>query len=246
MTPALRHGEPEAMFRCARRLLVLLSLLTALGQAQLVLSVRAGLVHYLDGQVLVANQIVSQDPNRFTRIAEGKTLRTEEGRAEILLGAGSILRVAPFSEVRLLSDDVSQVKVEVLEGSVIVAVSRLLRDCTAEVKYGDATFRIHSRGLYRFDIFPAGEYWLRVFEGQGFLVSPTQEQRLRAGQMVVVANASNRITQFNPSEKDALNEWNEKRKTAIAALNILGKRSPFRARGRFVAGGRATGARRRR
>ena len=208
---------------------------------------RARSLPYLDGQVLVANQIVSHDPNRFTRIAEGKTLRTEEGRAEILLGPGSILRVAPFSEVRLLSDDVSQVTVEVLEGSVIVAVSQILRDCTAEVKYGDATFRIHSRGLYRFDIFPKGERWLRVFQGQGFLVSPAQEQRLRAGQMVVVANASNRITQFDPSEEDALDEWNEKRRTAIAALNKLGKkRSPFRARGLFVAGGRATGARRRR
>ena len=92
------------------RLLVLLWLLTAVGQAQIVLSVRAGLVHHLDGEVLVANQIVSDDPARFTRIAEGKTLRTEEGRAEILLGPGAILRVAPFSEVRLLSDDVSQSK----------------------------------------------------------------------------------------------------------------------------------------
>ena len=92
------------MFRCAGRLLVLLSLPTAVGQAQLALSVQAGLVHHLDGQVLVANQIVSHHPNRFTRIAEGQTLRTEEGLAEILLGPGSILRVAPFTEVRLLSE----------------------------------------------------------------------------------------------------------------------------------------------
>jgi hypothetical protein len=151
-------------------------------------------VHHLDGQVFVASQIVPHDPNRFTRIAEGQTLRTEEGRAEILLGPGSILRVANFSEIRLLSDDVSQVKVEVLEGSVIVAVSQLSRNCTVEVKYADATFRIRDRGLYRFDILPAVERWLRVFRGQGFLVSPELEQRLRAGQMAFVANVSNRIT----------------------------------------------------
>ena len=50
-----------------------------------------------------------------------------------------------------------KVKVEVLEGSVIVAVSQLSRDCTVEVKFGDATFRIRDRGLYRFDILPAVE-----------------------------------------------------------------------------------------
>ena len=60
------------MFRFAGRLLVLLSLSTAVGQSQVVISVRAGLVHHLEGQVLVGNKIVSHDPDRFTRIAEGR------------------------------------------------------------------------------------------------------------------------------------------------------------------------------
>ncbi len=239
------------MFRFAGRLLVLLSLSTAVGQSQVVISVRAGLVHHLEGQVLVGNKIVSHDPDRVTRIAEGQTLRTEEGRAEILLGPGSILRVAPFSEVRLLSDDVSQATVEVLDGSVIVAVSRLSRDCGVEVSYGDATFRIRDRGLYRLDISPAVERSLRVFRGQGFLVATGEEQRLRAGQVSVVANGSSQITRFDPSERDDLDEWNEKRSAAIATLNKLGKRSLRsrfrRGRGRLLpVGGRATGMRRRR
>lgn len=128
---------------------------------------------------------------------------------------------------------------------------RLSRDCGVEVSYGDATFRIRDRGLYRLDISPAVERSLRVFRGQGFLVATGEEQRLRAGQVSVVANGSSQITRFDPSERDDLDEWNEKRSAAIATLNKLGKRSLRsrfrRGRGRLLpVGGRATGMRRRR
>ena len=65
--------------------------LSAYGQA--VISTRSGVVHFFEGAVSVAGRPLEAHFGKFTSIPEGAELRTEQGRAEVLLTPGVILRV---------------------------------------------------------------------------------------------------------------------------------------------------------
>ena len=60
--------------------------LPAYGQA--VISTRSGLVHFFEGAVFVEGQPLEARLGRFAIVPEGAELRTEQGRAELLLTPG--------------------------------------------------------------------------------------------------------------------------------------------------------------
>ena len=71
--------------------------------AQSVISAHSGTVHHIEGRVLLADELVQPKFGHFPDLKEGQELRTEDGRAEILLTPGVFLRVASNSAVRMLS-----------------------------------------------------------------------------------------------------------------------------------------------
>src|SRR3981081_3809939 len=88
--------------------------------AQSVISAHSGLVHYVEGQVLLDGKPVEVKITAFPEIKEGKELRTEDGRAEILLNPGVFLRMGENSAIRMVSNKLSDSRVEFLSGSMII------------------------------------------------------------------------------------------------------------------------------
>src|SRR6516164_7360452 len=80
--------------------------------AQSAISTHSGLVYFFDGAVYISNQRLEQKFGRFPDIGEGLELRTEHGRAEVLLTPGVFLRVGENSSIRLLSNKLSDTRVE--------------------------------------------------------------------------------------------------------------------------------------
>jgi len=62
-------------------------------RGQAVISTRSGLVHFFEGSVYVAGQPLEARLGKFASIPEGGELRTEQGRAEVLLTPGVFLRI---------------------------------------------------------------------------------------------------------------------------------------------------------
>jgi hypothetical protein len=52
---------------------------------QSVISTHSGLVYFFEGSVLLGDQPLEQKFGKFPDIGEGRELRTEQGRAEVLL-----------------------------------------------------------------------------------------------------------------------------------------------------------------
>jgi hypothetical protein len=72
-----------------------------------VLSVRAGLISYLEGAVYSdAEQLGS-----VAQLREGQRLRTEMGRAEVLLGIGAILRLDEGASLRMENTQLTDTRV---------------------------------------------------------------------------------------------------------------------------------------
>src|SRR5687767_14648092 len=107
------------------RLLGLAVVLAASAIAQNVISARSGMIHYTEGTVTLAGKPVTTTIAEFPEIKVGEELRTELGRAEVLLSPGVFLRVAENSAVRMVNNRLEDTKVELIAGSALLEVGEL-------------------------------------------------------------------------------------------------------------------------
>ena len=76
-----------------RRLLLATIAMASAASAQEVITAKAGLIHLMEGKVLINGVEAEQTGDKFLSLKESETLSTERGRAEVLLNAGTYLRV---------------------------------------------------------------------------------------------------------------------------------------------------------
>jgi hypothetical protein len=93
---------------------VLILTATSLASGHSVVSTHSGLVYFFEGSVFIGDQQLEQKFARFPNVGEGNELRTERGRAEVLLTPGVVLRLDENSAIRMLSDKLSNTLVELL------------------------------------------------------------------------------------------------------------------------------------
>src|SRR4051812_26510419 len=91
--------------------------------AQSVISAHSGLIHYAEGRVLLDGKQVEVKITAFPEIKEQMQLRSEDGRAEVLLNPGVFLRMGENTAIRMLSNKLSDSKVEFVSGSAVVESS---------------------------------------------------------------------------------------------------------------------------
>ena len=132
---------------------LLLFATTAFSQA--VISTHSGVLNYLEGSAFVNDQPVEQKAGSFPSIQEGSVLRTAVGRAEILLNPGVVLRIDENSSIRMVSTDLSDTRVELLDGTVIVDSNNAAKTDGLVLKYKAYTVQFRERGLYRMSSEPA-------------------------------------------------------------------------------------------
>jgi hypothetical protein len=149
----------------SRRVLVFCA--TALMQsplpAQSVVSVRSAVVHYFEGSVSIDGRALENRFGRFYDIKDGSELRTEDGRAEVLLTPGVFLRVDRNSAIRVRSNRPKDTRVEFGGGSASVEVPDGAPAGAVSILYKDYQVRFRTVGTYRIDSAPAE---LRVEKGK--------------------------------------------------------------------------------
>src|SRR5262245_55213077 len=88
--------------------------------AQSVISAQSGMIHYVEGRAFVDGKATEPKFGEFPNIKENAVFRTEEGRSEVLLSPGVFLRVSENSSFKMLSTKLSDTRIELLSGSVLV------------------------------------------------------------------------------------------------------------------------------
>ncbi|MEI9813380.1 MAG: FecR domain-containing protein [Acidobacteriota bacterium] len=144
--------------------------------AQDIISARAGLINLAEGSVNVNGEEVRHEGDHYQSMKEGDSLSTDRGRAEILLNVGTFLRLGDNSEVRLVSAQLEDTRVEILSGSAIIEVAELPKDTSVEITMQGAKASLKKRGLYEFNAGDGGH--VRVYDGELALnTAPGQEVR---------------------------------------------------------------------
>lgn len=130
-------------------------LLVLPASAQSVISAHSGLIHYSDGSVFLDDQRVEQKTGKFEQMNNGSELRTQDGRAEVLLTPGTFLRLGSNSAIRMLSNQLDDTRVELLSGSAVLDQgSDTLANTSVTILYNLDQVHIKKAGLYRFDSEP--------------------------------------------------------------------------------------------
>src|SRR5579862_3216425 len=146
--------------------------------AQYVISAHSGVVQYVEGKAYLNDQAVEPKFGQFPDVKENQEFRTEEGRAEILLTPGVFLRLGENSSIRMLSNRLTDTRVEVLSGSAMIECTDVPKDNAIEAVYKGSSIRLQKQGLYRIDTDPAR---VRIYEGEAVVTDGSGQLTLKGG-----------------------------------------------------------------
>ncbi len=185
--------------------------------AQDVVSVRAGFVHHVEGEVDIdGKRVEAVKPEKLFsqphRMKDGSVLTARDGRAEILLSPGVALRVANNSSIRLLAGALTDTQVELVNGSALLEVMGKVKENVVTLSYRDSRVVPRREGLYRL----GGDIpELMVYDGKADLTQAGQTRTLGRGRAVVLGNWK-MSRKFDPRKGDVLVQWSIQRSEQMA------------------------------
>ena len=122
-----------------------------------------GSLNYVEGQVTVAGQPVTSKSVGAVQLEPNQVIQTGQGRAEILLTPGVFLRLGDNSSLRLVSPNLTDTSVQLVQGQAIVEVTEIFKDNRITVLMDNSSTQLQKQGLYSFD---ATASQVRVFDGK--------------------------------------------------------------------------------
>jgi len=152
---------------------------------------------------------------------ENGQLRTEDGRAEVLLTPGVFLRAGENSAFRMVSNQLTDTRVEVLNGSLMLECAELLKDNAITLLYKDASISLRKDGVYRLDTEPPQ---LRVYDGEALVEQGGQTLALKKGKLLAF-NGLFVAERFDPRVGDTLFRWAKRRAEYVAMANVSAAKS---------------------
>ena len=200
-------------------LLAVIPLLVCPLYGQSVISTHSGVVHYFEGSVYLGDQLLESHLGKFSTIPQGGELRTEQGRAEVLLTPGVFLRVGDHTAIRMLANQLSDTRVELLSGSAMVDSAEPTAAMSITLLYKSWSMRFPEQGLYRIDSDPAR---LRVIRGKAEVSGGSKSDALLVSQGMSVPLAQVLVPdRFTDHPHDMLGIWAEGRQQSISADNAI-------------------------
>ena len=197
---------------------VLLSGVGLYGQS--VISAHSGTLHFYEGDVTIDGQPPHQKVGTFAEVKEKQELDTQVGRAEVLLTPGVFLRMGENSGVRMVSNKLSDTKVEFVKGSAILDFVEVVKDNSVRMNYQDYEVTFAKKGIYRFDSEPAE---FKVYSGEAVVTHGGTSITLKDGKAVPFTPALV-SEKFDSHSGDALYRWAKRRSENIAVANLSAAR----------------------
>jgi hypothetical protein len=189
---------------------------------QQVISAHSGVIHFVEGEVTLEGQTVAPKFAEFPDVKNGQTLATQDGRAEVLLTPGVILRIGENSSFKMLSNSRADTRLELLKGEAVVEVGELLPSNAITLVSGNTHMELVKRGLYRIDAEDPGKF--RVYEGEARVTNGEQSVVARKGRQVLMGAVLD-MNGFDVKDMDALMRWASRRSEMLAQANVASARS---------------------
>jgi hypothetical protein len=177
-------------------------------------SARPGALNYIEGNVYINGQQISEKGLRSVFLNANDTLSTDLGKAEVLLTPGVFLRLGDNTAVKMISPSLTDTQVEVTRGEAMVEAAGLVKENDITVLDHEGTIKIQKEGLYRFtaDNPPTAG----VLEGKAQVFFGGEKIELGKGHETVIG-AALKAQKFDPKREDELYAWSNIRSQYDAA-----------------------------
>jgi|HubBroStandDraft_6_1064221.scaffolds.fasta_scaffold189035_2 hypothetical protein len=193
--------------------------LAAVASAQSVISTHAGLIHFFQGAVFVNDHPLEAHLGKFTNVPQGAELRTEQGRAEVLLTPGVFLRVGENSAIRMAATELADTQVELVSGSAMVEAGEPNKDTAVTITYRNWKARFPQKGLFRIDSDPPRLWALR---GSAEVAASDKGDPIKVEAGMYLPLAAVLVPeQSSLTPSDALSDWARGRSQSIVADNAI-------------------------
>lgn len=220
-----------------RRLLLAASaavVLSATASAQSIVSAKAGLLHLMEGDVRINGVTAEQKGDEFLSLKECDILSTGRGRAEVLLNAGSYLRVDEQTSFKLVSAYLEDTRLEVLSGVSLIEVAELPKDTAVTIAFLGSNVELKKRGLYEFTAGAPSK--VRVYDGELALKAEgALPIRVLKGKEIGFDKLALGPVKFDQTVTTALYRWGARRARYIAQANEAAARSGGNSRATYSA-----------
>jgi len=183
---------------------------------QSVISAKSGLIHYVEGRAMLNDQLIESKFGEFPDVKENQQLRTEEGRAEVLLTPGVFLRLGENSAIRMITNRLIDTRLELLSGEAVVEADELLKDNAVTIVYKDYAIQLQKKGVYRFDSQTAQ---LRVYDGLALVQVGGKTLEVKDGHTLMI-DSSLQTASFDKKDTDELYRWGARRSEYISMANV--------------------------
>jgi FecR-like protein len=174
---------------------------------QYMISAKAGLVNYVEGQ---ANVIVHQ------QVSAGAPIQTwAQSHVEILLNPGSFLRLDENTTVVLDSVDLTNIEVRVVSGAILIETAQADKQTPIRVTAGNLKTAIVAPGVYQFSGDTASVIDGKLRTADGSLTA-------RKGQEITDAGGQYEKEPLNLATSFTdLDQWSQQRSAELARANAL-------------------------
>lgn len=185
------------------------------------ISAQSGLIHYTEGEVLVDGSAVKQKPGDYPSVKKGQRLKTVLGRAEILLTPGVFLRLSENSEIVMIGTALTDTRIEVAEGSVILEAGEIQKAHAIELSVGGSVLEVKKRTVFRVDAGTPPR--VRVYDGEVTVAEPGRPLVVKEGRQLAFTSVPV-VEKFAKDETDAFYRWAGRRSGYLAMANMAASR----------------------
>ena len=199
-----------------------LFLICGLAPCQEVVSAYAGTVHYFEGAVFVNDRALEHKAAVFSNVPNGAMLRTEKGRAEVLLTPGAVLRLDEDSSIRMLSNALTDTRVEFVKGAALLDTLTASGTPPVVFVYQHSEIRFPKPGIYRFD---SDTSVLQAYEGEAKVLGADGKTSTVDSSKLFFFDLGMVTNKFGEPNEDAFYDWARGRADALAAENQLAENS---------------------
>src|ERR1039458_9978079 len=165
----------------------ILALAAVSASAQPIISAKAGVIAGVEGKVLLNNEDVQQSVTHLPEVKEGAVLRTEDGRVELMLPPGFMLRMGENGALKMLANRLIGTRLELQAGSAVLEVDQTSEDYNVNIALKDGVVGLSKVGVYRFDSDPAR---IKVFHGLATVQIGDQNVMVGTGRMLALAGGA--------------------------------------------------------
>jgi hypothetical protein len=178
------------------------------------------MVNYVEGQVDLNGQQLTSRAVGSAQVGNGEVLETQNGKVEILLTPGVLLRLGNGSALRMDSPGLTDTRVALLRGEAMVEVTQLFKENHLEIADQGATALLVKKGLYEFD-----PNRVAVFDGEAKVTEGDKQVTVKKGKDLPLTSGTVKAVSFDRNVHDDLYAWSNLRSEYLSQAAIESARA---------------------